>query len=104
MISNTRRVFTVAKVAIDEFDCAIDVSEIGSLVEIATGRRKGVHVHGRSWLLALALTSHSTEHDTRYTIKVVGNSRSFHAFRKTGMEFPRFKKNAALNVLTDKAV
>lgn len=30
MISNTRRVFTVAKVAIDEFDCAIDVSEIGS--------------------------------------------------------------------------
>lgn len=48
MISNTRRVFTVAKVAIDEFDCAIDVSEIGSLVEIATGRRKGVHVHGRS--------------------------------------------------------
>lgn len=45
MISNTRRVNTVAKVAIDEFDCAIDVAGLGNRF---TGTGRKVYTHERS--------------------------------------------------------
>lgn len=45
MISNTGRVNTVAKVAIDEFDCAIDVAGLGNRF---TGTGRKVYIHERS--------------------------------------------------------
>lgn len=67
MISNTRRVvFTVAKVAIDQFDCAIDVAR----------SRKSVHWQKESvcvYTRAFVIISLNQSLDMKY-IKVVGNS------------------------------